>query len=33
MRTRWSKTRIGVAAMAVLGAVYGTAVALAGNRR
>jgi hypothetical protein len=31
MRMRWSKTRIGVAAIAVLGGVYGTAVALAGN--
>jgi hypothetical protein len=28
MRMRWSKTRLGAAAVAVLGAVYGTAVAL-----
>jgi hypothetical protein len=28
MKMRWSKTRIGVAAIAVLGAVYGAAVAL-----
>jgi hypothetical protein len=28
---RWSKTRLGVAAMAVLGVIYGTAVAVAGN--